>query len=97
MTTPTIDPTATEEFSEGCAELLNLVDEMRYAFFELRQQKAWEDHGFTTEREWLERGFRPGYCLHHPGLGISYDLLMTLLNQNGLAFFNGLGFDEVQR
>ena len=90
MTTPTIDPTATEEFSEGCAELLNLVDEMRYAFFELRREKAWEDHGFTTEREWLERGF-------WPGLGISYDVLMSLLNPEGSAFFNGLGYDEVQR
>ena len=88
--TNTINPTMTEEFSGGCAELLILIDEIRDAFGELRRGKAWEDHGFLTEREWLECGFRPG-------LGISYDVLMSLLNPEGSAFFNGLGYDEVRQ
>ena len=38
-TTNTIPPTMAEVFADHCADLLNLVDEMRQAFGELRRAK----------------------------------------------------------
>ena len=76
-----------EEFSEGCAELLILIDEIRVHLGHLREEKRWETEGFSSEREFLQNAFRPP-------LGISHEALMMLFDAESSAFFHGIALNE---